>query len=198
MERTLLVEKCDPFDAGVFTNAINELIKKDTLLYPQSYGDDDEYLRDDVEALEPEFASSNKGSNEARITHHVSAKETMFGTVWLRTSTIKENPQHKTSKSPYIVTSFVYYPSLWLARFGLSYGVEASLSTCSKGWQFYVNPVRAVPDDSLIFEFARNGNLHGIKSLIQRGDASVQDTSSKGWTPLHVSILVSVLKLSVY
>lgn len=54
--------------------------------------------------------------------------------------------------------------------------------------QFFFNPVRAIPENSLIFDFCKTGNMQGVQRLIARGDALVQDASSKGWAPLHVSL----------
>ena len=62
------------------------------------------------------------------------------------------------------------------------------MSSSASGWQFCFNPVRAVPDNSLIFDFCKTGNTQGVQRLIAWSDASVRDASSKGWTPLHVSL----------
>ncbi|KAF2500369.1 hypothetical protein BU16DRAFT_556839 [Lophium mytilinum] len=43
----------------------------------------------------------------------------------------------------------------------------------------------AVPDNALIFEFCKQGNLMAVNSLLVNGQASPWDTNSKGWTPLH-------------
>ena len=47
-----------------------------------------------------------------------------------------------------------------------------------------------VPDDALIFEFCREGNLAGVKTLLSKGQASVRDVDSLGRTALFVSPLV--------
>jgi ankyrin repeat protein len=43
---------------------------------------------------------------------------------------------------------------------------------------------RAVPDSALVFELAKLGGLDAMRALFARGEASVLDTDSRGWTPL--------------
>ena len=76
--------------------------------------------------------------------------------------------------------SFVYYPSWWLTKLGLTHDVEASLSSSNKGRQFCLNPVQAVPDSSLIFDFCKMGNSEAVQRLIAPGEATVRDASPKG------------------
>lgn len=64
--------------------------------------------------------------------------------------------------------------------------MEVSLFSNATGWQFNFNPVRAVPDNSPIFNACRKGNVSVVRYLLSEGEASVRDTDSKGWTPLHV------------
>ena len=45
-----------------------------------------------------------------------------------------------------------------------------------------------MPDNSLIFEFCREGNLNGVRQLISRGQGSVRDINSFRETPLHASV----------
>ena len=93
----------------------------------------------------------------------------------------------KSTKVYHRVTTFVYYPSWWLTNFGLKNGIEISMSTSTKGWQLSLAAFRAVPDNALIFDFAQAGNIEAVKRLLIRGEASLRDTNSEGWTPLHVS-----------
>ena len=142
-------------------------------------------VSDDLNA--PQSTLTRQEVDFRKVRHRISATETLFETVWLRTTTVRAGSCSKSSKGIYAVNSFVYYPSWWLTKFGLNRGVEASLSSSTKGWQLAFNPIRAVPDSSHIFDFCKMGNIEGIKRLIARGDASVRDASPKGWTPLHVS-----------
>ena len=126
--------------------------------------------------------------SRTRICHSTTAMGTLFGKVWLRTSTLKVEDCAGAAKGKYeIITSFIFYPSEWLTRIGLRYGVEANLRTSTSGWRFDYSPVRAVPDNSLIFRLCREGELKAVQILLERGDASIRDTNSQGWTPLHVS-----------
>ncbi|KAF2176130.1 hypothetical protein K469DRAFT_608169, partial [Zopfia rhizophila CBS 207.26] len=131
-------------------------------------------------------ANSEHRISRTRICHSTSARGTLFGNVWLRTSTLKVDDSDVTGGGKCeIISSIIFYPAQWVNKIGLGYGMEANLTTSSSGWGFNVSPIRAVPDDSLIFDFCKTGNLPAVRRLIARGDASVRDTSSKGWTPLH-------------
>jgi hypothetical protein len=79
-----------------------------------------------------------------------------------------------------VVSSFTFYPSWWLTKLGVKFGMEATLCETFAGWQFNFNPVRAVPDGSPIFRACKTGNLPAMQFLIADGAASVEDTNSKG------------------
>ncbi len=112
----------------------------------------------------------------------------VLGTIWVRTSTLHVEPGSTISDGKFqIITSFIFYPVSWLARIGFHYGMEARLNNSTDGWRFNFNPICVVPDNSLIFELCRMSDVNAVELLLQRGDASIRDTSSKGWTPLHVS-----------
>jgi len=78
------------------------------------------------------------------------------------------------------------YPSRLVAIFGFSCGLWAA-SSCSAPGRWSLSPFNAVPSHSLIFDFCRNGYLPGIRTLLQRGDASVRDMDPTGRTPFNVS-----------
>jgi len=123
--------------------------------------------------------------SQARICHRTSATGALFGTIWLRTTSVRVDP--RSGKKFDIVSSFTFFPSWWLTKLGVKFGMEATLCETFSGWQFNFNPIRVVPDDSLIFRACKSGNLPVVQYLIADGTASVKDTDSKGWTPLHVS-----------
>ena len=84
-------------------------------------------------------------------------------------------------------TSCTVSPATWLSILGLNWGFHVNLARSSvKGWKFTVDAFRAVPDDSLIFEFCRVGNLDAVRTLLTKGQASVRDTDSSGKTALFV------------
>lgn len=68
---------------------------------------------------------------------------------------------------------------------GISHGALLSASSTS-GWKFTIQPFRAVAEDSLIFEFCREGNVEGVRTLFKRGEASPWDRDPAGQTPLWV------------
>ena len=85
-------------------------------------------------------------------------------------------------------SSFVIRPAAWLVNLGLASGLRVGLFNSSvRGWKGSLNTFCAVPDDSLIFDLSRDGNLSAIRALFSRGLASVRDTNSYGKTPLHVN-----------
>ena len=123
-----------------------------------------------------------------RVCHSTSAMGTMFGNIWIRKSTLKVEAGSTASEGTYeIITSLIFYPSQWLTKIGVRHGMEANLSASTSGFRFNVTPIRAVPDNSFIFELCAAGKLDGVQRLFRRGEASVRDTNSNGWTPLHVS-----------
>lgn len=82
---------------------------------------------------------------------------------------------------------FIIRPALWLARFGIKYGIRVEIFQLPGQWKHVLNTFRPVPDDSLIFEFCKSGNIDSAQLFLRSGKASVWDTNSDGHTPLHVS-----------
>lgn len=84
-------------------------------------------------------------------------------------------------------SSFVIRPAAWLVSLGLKSGLRVGLFNSSvRGWKSSLDTFCAVPDDSLIFDLSRDGNLSAVRTLFSRGLASVRDTNSAGETPLFV------------
>lgn len=85
-------------------------------------------------------------------------------------------------------TSLRVSPAMWLASLGIKYGLHIRLlRSATRGWQNSLKVFCPVPDDALIFDFCREGNLPAVRTLISKGHASIRDTDSRGYTPLHVS-----------
>ena len=118
-----------------------------------------------------------------------SITKTLLGTIYLKSIVHKQDDsffqeKNGSAKDRY-ETYFVLHPANWLLRLGARTGFNGSFSTA--GWKHTLETFRAVPDDSLMFEFCADGNIDGIKALLSRGEASVWDRDSFGQTPLHVS-----------
>ena len=184
IERALVLAPSSFFDGSLFAKTMKGIGQPH---YNEEATSNASYtkLSNDLNIAQP--TPTRQQVDFRKVHHRVSATETPFGTVWLRTSTVRAGSCSKSSKGLYAVNSFIYYPSWWLTKLGLTHGVEASLSSSTKGWQFCLNPVRAVPDSSLIFDFCKMGNIEAVQRLLARGEATVRDASPKGWTPLHVS-----------
>ena len=87
-------------------------------------------------------------------------------------------------------TSYTVYPAAWLIRLGIRYGFRLKFgSSATQGWRTTLKAFCPVPDDALIFEFCKQGNTSAARALLSGGYASVRDTDSEGYTPLHVSLL---------
>lgn len=82
-------------------------------------------------------------------------------------------------------TIIIFHPARWLLKLGMAYGWRL-LNQSQQGWKYCLNQFRAVLDDALIFELSREGNIIAVETLIRRGEASVWDTNSQGFTPPHV------------
>ncbi|KAK0515563.1 hypothetical protein JMJ35_001597 [Cladonia borealis] len=115
-----------------------------------------------------------------------------FGTVYIRSKT-----SCSQLKETYVETRsyldhehehesfFNVCPAAWLVRLGFRYGLHLSLIKSSiRGWKQTLSTSCHVPDDALVFEFCKQGNVSGVRSLLLRGDASVRDVDSQGQTPL--------------
>ncbi|KXX77094.1 putative ankyrin repeat protein L93 [Madurella mycetomatis] len=125
--------------------------------------------------------------SRSRVCHQKSSIGVVLGSIWIRTSTLKVSEDASiVSGRLEVITSVIFYPCSWLQRFGLQYGTEASLQwSPTAGWMFNISAIRAIPEDSLIFDMCRQGSIDGVKVLLARKEASLKDTSPKGWTPLH-------------
>lgn len=124
------------------------------------------------------------------IRHHASKLETGLGCIQWNTTTIsKQKKTRSTKKNLHTVTSIVFYPTYWLQLFGMRSGFEAIMASAGRTWLFNckLQVTRAVPEDSLIFRLCEEGEIRAVELLLSTGQASVVDTSPRGWKPLHVS-----------
>jgi hypothetical protein len=158
----------------------------------------DTYTIDDGGAIRAKtFAYSR--NRRLRVRHHVSSHKSPFGCVWIRTTNIcLPDEASDTREISQCITSFVFYPSIWVQKVGFRRGVEAVIASVARGWVFNckLTVTRAVPEDSLIFELCRSGQTRAVEILFRKGLASIGDTSPKGWKPLHVRSIASRIGFS--
>lgn len=134
--------------------------------------------------LSPVKKPSQRCSRE--LTKLIDSKtRTFFGTFYLR-STIYEDRGVSHCKNFYM-----FHPANWLVSLGVKTSLDVLISRSTQGWKNNLSSrtFRAVSKDALIFQFCKNGNLEGVKTLLARGDASLMDRSPSGLTLLHVSII---------
>jgi Ankyrin repeats (many copies) len=199
IESALQLAAQNYFQGGGFARAMNDAIQRvstiqTTYRHSRDKGDSVTENEESKATLSQSSSTTDlaihsssipRRGSQSRICHRTSATGTLFGTIWLRTTSVRADP--RSNKNVDVVSSFTFFPSWWLNKVGLKYGIEANLFGTPVGWQFNINPIRAMPDDSPIFSASRKGDLSTVRFLIAEGGASVKDTNSKGWTPLHVS-----------
>jgi hypothetical protein len=170
------------FKGGAFTKAMSE-----TALRLSALTDTDDPENKNSAATSYQLIPSSKGrkGSVGRICREASATGTLFGTVWSQTTSVRSD--FNPGKNFNDVTSYTFFPSWWLNQLGVKRGMQLNLCGTATGWQFNIDPVRAVQEDSPIFKFCKSGNIAAVRELITDGSASVRDTSPKGLQPLHVS-----------
>jgi hypothetical protein len=72
----------------------------------------------------------------------------------------------------------------WL--FGVSHAIEIYESRANAGWAFNIQVYNVVPLESPIFNFAKKGDISGMKELFRTGQASPFDRNLYGRTLLDV------------
>jgi hypothetical protein len=132
---------------------------------------------------------SRRGWGQKYLSSYTSWKETIFGRVYIFTRSWQSagndgrgesNDQRHTTE-----TIIRFHPSHWLVKCGLCYGFNTACMRSARGLKLTnLEAFRAVPDSALVFELAKLGSLDTMRALFARGEASVLDTDSRGWTPL--------------
>ena len=122
--------------------------------------------------------------------------EGFLGSIRATSTTVLQSPRQTADLTPYreqdqheYKTSYTISPAPWLVRLGFHYGLHLGFLSSSQGWKNTLKTFCPVSDDALIFEFCRQGNVSAVRSLLLGGHASVRDTDSRGYTPLHVSLI---------
>lgn len=76
----------------------------------------------------------------------------------------------------------------WMARLGLNFIFSGRCSSSPlSGPTVGLEVARSVPDNAVIFDLCKEGNLGDVQALLNTGQASAKDVDSKGRTPLYVS-----------
>ncbi|KAI9649749.1 hypothetical protein NHQ30_002330 [Ciborinia camelliae] len=99
---------------------------------------------------------------------------------------IRRTYEHGSQEAVNTRIGIVFYPAKWLYRLGVSVGIRMS-ATVDNGWMFTFSSFGAVPEDALIFDLCRQGNVAGVKMLLDRGDASLECENPQGKTPLSTA-----------
>ena len=126
-----------------------------------------------------------------------SVMEYFLGTIRAESNIHLRIPREADDLTPYCEqklyeheTSYTIYPATWLIHRGIQYGLRLRwYSSFTQGWKTTLKAFYPVPDNAVIFEFCKQGNVPAVRTLLSGGLASVRDTDSRGYTPLHVSLV---------
>jgi hypothetical protein len=86
-------------------------------------------------------------------------------------------------------TAWTIIPSKWLYKYCFS----LLWSKSTEGWKHQFNWLPVIAKDSPIFRFTLEGNVTGVRNLLQSGLASANDCDDRGFTVLHVRSLHPIL-----
>jgi len=128
--------------------------------------------------------TSSKTQAYSKLLSSFSSKSRL-GSIHLITVTTTSR-QEQFSQSNTFTTILVLHPTQWLQYCGVRKGIRMELLLSSTGLSCNLKPYHAVPDDSSIFTYCRDGNVEAVKTLFGQRKASPWDTNSRGFTPLFV------------
>lgn len=125
-------------------------------------------------------------TRDCTVGRQISLTTPMVGvSVQSRTSNVRTIRSSEVDETLESDVTFVIYPKATGRFIGITRGMLISAKSTA-GWQYSIQTFRAVPETALIFDFCREGNLDGVKSLFKRGEASPWDRDPRGQTPLLV------------
>lgn len=107
-----------------------------------------------------------------------------------RTSIVRSTKDSAVTEKLEADATLVVYPKAASRFLGITCGLMISTKATS-GWQYSLQPFRAVEETALVFEFCREGNLEGLRCLFKRNEASPWDRDPQGQTPLLVKLLIT-------
>ncbi|KAH7080966.1 hypothetical protein FB567DRAFT_562483 [Paraphoma chrysanthemicola] len=157
----------------------------------------DAYLMDECGQLRSKtFVYSTR--LRLRVQRQTFSFRTILGHLWVRTTTTEYADEDfgETTKSQ-TVTSLAFYPRRCLQFLGVRNGLEAITALAGRSWIYNcrVTVTRAVPEDAIIFGLCSAGNTQAVQMLLDKGHASVVDTSPNGWKPLHYAAMAGHVDL---
>jgi hypothetical protein len=117
---------------------------------------------------------------------YVSQYTSIFGTLYYRSQIVRigsEDDTYGEFDQKELETSWTLIPSTWLLGKGLSLWIARS----THGWKHHIEYFPIVPHDALIFRYSLEGNVEGVRHLLQQRLASPRDRDDQGFTALHVS-----------
>ncbi|KAG8533003.1 uncharacterized protein KY384_001785 [Bacidia gigantensis] len=127
-----------------------------------------------------EYAHTSKSRIQAKETlaRHEAVVEYLFGTIHIKSKQSRIQVGELDDMREWENTVSIR-PAGWLVNLGFKYGLKLNLFQSSiQGWKQTLSTSCHVPDDALVFEFCKQGNLDGVRSLLSRGDASIRDVDS--------------------
>ncbi|KAL9120774.1 MAG: hypothetical protein Q9187_002672 [Circinaria calcarea] len=120
--------------------------------------------------------------------------QTFIGSLHVESKTIHVQPKYSSirpahdsqseAQYEYQTASVIVYPAPWLVNRGFSYSPRVNAAG-PPFWDLKLRVTHAVPDDNLVFEFCKQGNVPGLKCLFARKQASTKDVDSQGRTPIY-------------
>ncbi|KAI9717675.1 MAG: hypothetical protein M1812_004620 [Candelaria pacifica] len=120
------------------------------------------------------------------VSSYRQSYKSFFGTIHYCTKVLKTAGSRSDAEPDFVQrhemeTTFIIVPAPWISH----RAVRVAYSNSSQGPFFTLRFSPVVPNDALVFEFAKTGNVEGMRSLFGKGLASAWDTDMRGYTPLH-------------
>ncbi|KAF7545184.1 hypothetical protein G7Z17_g9366 [Cylindrodendrum hubeiense] len=133
-----------------------------------------------------EMANSYYRPSPSRICEkEYSSKWTsFFGTVYYRSRIVRsgvDGEDYRQYPQRELESSWIIVPSSWLLHTAYSYQVVKS----TRGWNQNIQTYTVVPHNATIFDYAVNGDVNGLRSLLVSKAASPNDCDAEGYTALH-------------
>jgi len=112
---------------------------------------------------------------------------TPLGMVVVRSKTINKDPSDSETEEGYVQYKGIQFrPMSWISQRGFSI-----LSSRAYGrWQYSFRSYRIITMDDPVYAACVTGDLGKVKKLCGEGQATPFDTTSDGWSLLHVSTLL--------